>query len=73
MKAVTAVIGAVLAALFLSAVFGLVAGWALMLAVGVIHHEWITSCPTIGYWWAVLLACLLRGALYQLPSGGGDK
>jgi hypothetical protein len=43
----------------------LVAGWAFMLAIGVIHHEWIRSCPTIGYWWSVLLASLIRTALYS--------
>lgn len=59
--AVTLVLG-----LALSALFSLLGGWALMLAVGVIHHEWIPQCPTIGYWSAVLLAMLLRGALYQL-------
>ena len=37
--------------------------WLFMLAVGVIHHEWIESCPTIGFWWAILVAALLRGAL----------
>lgn len=39
-----------------------------MLAVGVVHHEWIASCPTIGYWWAVVLIFLIRAALYQIPE-----
>lgn len=51
----------------------LVGGWLFMLAVGVAHHEWIPSLPTIGYWWSVLLAWLLRGALAQLPSTSGKK
>jgi hypothetical protein len=42
------------------------AGWAFMFAVGVVHHEWITSCPTIGFWWAILLRSLLR----ITPSAG---
>lgn len=44
----------------------LMTGLWLMLAVGIIHHEWIRSCPTIGYWWAVALCALLRSAL---PNG----
>ncbi len=37
-------------------------GWALMLAVGIIHSEWIPALPTIGYWWAVLIVFLLSGS-----------
>jgi hypothetical protein len=66
--AVTLVLG-----LLLSALFSLAAGWALMLAVGVIHHEWIPQCPTIGYWWAVLLAMLLRGALHTIATSGSER
>jgi len=36
-------------------------GWALMLAVGVAHAEWIPQLPTIGYWWSVLIVYLLSG------------
>lgn len=42
-------------------------GLWLMLAVGVVHHEWLPACPTIGFWWAVLLAALLRMALAEIP------
>jgi hypothetical protein len=49
------------------------AGWFLMLAVGVVHHEWIPACPTIGFWWAVLLASLIRGALYQHDFSGDAR
>jgi hypothetical protein len=51
--------------LLTSVLIALMAGWAFMLAVGVIHHEWIPACPTIGYWSAVILAALVRSALYQ--------
>ena len=54
-KFVTALVGSWLT--------NLLAGLWLMLAVGIIHHEWIRQCPTIGYWWAVLLVGLLRPAL----------
>lgn len=37
-------------------------GWMFMLAVGVIHHEWIHKLPTLGYWWSVIIAGLLRAA-----------
>lgn len=35
-------------------------GWLLMLAVGIVHHEWIPACPTIGFWWSLLLVILLK-------------
>lgn len=43
-------------------------GWLLMLAVGVIHHEWIHSCPTIGFGWSVLLSSLIKAALINHTS-----
>jgi Na+-driven multidrug efflux pump len=49
----------------------LVNGWLLMLAVGIAHAEWVPALPTIGYWWAVLLAMLLRGAF--MPFKGSTK
>lgn len=64
---------AVLWALLVSAVYSLVAGWAFMLAVGVIHHEWIASCPTIGYGWAVVVALLIRWALQAISTSGSDS
>lgn len=48
----------------------LITGLWLMLAVGIVHHEWIRQCPTIGYWWAVALCALLRSAL---PNGARAK
>lgn len=61
-----------LVALYLEA---LLTGFFLMLAVGVVHHEWIPSCPTIGYWWAALLSGLLRSGLGLRggSSKGGDR
>lgn len=35
-------------------------GWLFMLAVGIVHHEWIPACPTIGFWWSLVLVVLLR-------------
>jgi predicted lipid-binding transport protein (Tim44 family) len=58
-KAFGKFMGALIQALLIAAMGGL---W-LMLAVGVIHHEWIAQCPTIGYGWATLLASLVRAAL----------
>lgn len=55
--------GKFLIALLTAWLSNLIAGLWLMLAVGIIHHEWIRSCPTIGYWWSVLLVGLLRPAL----------
>lgn len=56
-------LGEFVVALLMLCVESLLTGWFLMLAVGVIHHEWIPSCPTIGYWWAALLSGLLRSGL----------
>lgn len=39
------------------------AGFSLMIAVGVVHAEWIRNCPTVGYWDALIVAALLRSAL----------
>ena len=50
----------------------LIGGLWFMLAVGVIHHEWIAQCPTIGYWWAVLLASLLRSAFAAVSTKSGE-
>jgi len=46
-------------------------GWYLMLAVGIVHHEWIRSCPTLGYWWAVAICALLRAALLPVSTKSG--
>lgn len=42
-------------------------GLYLMLAVGVVHHEWWPAVPTLGFWWAVLIVSLLRPALTNMP------
>jgi hypothetical protein len=42
------------------------AGWEFMLLVGVVHHEWIPACPTIGFWWSVLIAFLARTSLTRI-------
>jgi hypothetical protein len=54
--------------MLLIALYSGLGGWFFMLAVGVVHHQWIKECPTIGFWWAVLLASLIRGALYTYDS-----
>jgi len=42
-------------------------GWFFMLAIGVIHHEWLPKCPTLGYGTATLVIVLISGAL-AIPS-----
>ncbi len=46
-------------------------GLWLMLAIGIVHHEWIPACPTISYGWAVALTSLLSAALF--PFTARDK
>lgn len=41
-------------------IMAIVGGWALMLAVGVIHADWLQGVPTIGYIPAVLVVFLLN-------------
>lgn len=65
--------GHLLASVFISMLAAMVSGWLLMLAVGVAHHEWTPDLPTIGYWWAVLLAWLLRSATLTASSMDGDR
>lgn len=56
-----------LSALLLKASSDLMAGWFLMLAVGIAHAEWLPMLPTIGFWWAVLLVVLLRPLSARSP------
>lgn len=65
--------GKFLGSLAQAALVSLAHGLYLMLAVGIVHHEWIPGCPTIGYWWAVLLAVLVRGALNYVPTKSGAE
>ncbi len=51
----------------------LLRGWLLMLAVGVIHHEWIPTCPTVSYGVATALAVLISGALVPVPTRSDPK
>ena len=44
-------------------------GLFLMLAVGIVHHEWWAAVPTIGYWWAIMLAVLLRPLFTPISAG----
>jgi len=37
----------------------LLGGWALMLAVGVVHTQWLRQVPTIGFWPAAAVVFLL--------------
>ena len=54
-------LGKIVTGIFTSAAISLMGGFELMIAVGVVHAEWIRTLPTVGYWWAVLLVALLRG------------
>lgn len=40
---------------FLVVIAGVVfaGGWAFMLTIGIVHHEWWSAVPPIGYWSAV--------------------
>jgi hypothetical protein len=63
---------AFIVALLLSPIQALIGGLWFMLAVGIVHAEWLPKLPTIGYWWAVLIVFLLAG-VFEAPRLGGDK
>jgi hypothetical protein len=48
-------------------------GWLFMLAVGVAHDHWLTSMPSIGYWWAVLIVWLARGVFSPIKRAKEDE
>lgn len=68
-----AAIGRTITSLCTAIVHAFAAGWELMIAVGVIHAEWIPSLPTIGYWWAVLLVWLFTGMFSTPKTDRKDK
>lgn len=41
--------------------------FCLMIAIGVLHHEWWPAMPPIGYWWALVAVYLLWGVFSRLP------
>lgn len=57
------ILGGLVYGLAVSALVSFLYGLFFMLAVGVIHAEWIHTLPTIGFWWAVLISFLLRSGL----------
>lgn len=61
-------IGGCIGTLITTVIVTLAHGCYLMLAVGIVHDQWIPGLPTIGYWWAVLLVALLRGVLSPIKS-----
>jgi divalent metal cation (Fe/Co/Zn/Cd) transporter len=59
--------------LLVSLAMSLVAGFAFMIAVGLVREHWLPTCPGIGYWWAVLIAFFLRSSLYLNDAFGKDS
>lgn len=60
--------------LFTAAGLWALRAWMFMLAVGVIHAEWLPGVPTLGYWWAGLIIWLLRAGLTpSAPTRKADK
>lgn len=43
--------------------------WFFMIGVGVVHHEWITTLPTISWWHSALVCFLFRAALVAMTYG----
>ncbi|MDH2424829.1 hypothetical protein [Sphaerisporangium sp. TRM90804] len=51
----------------------LLSGWALMLLVGVLHHQWWPVIPTMSYGTALLASLLLTITLLLVGRGGDSK
>jgi hypothetical protein len=67
------VVGLILLGVVVRFIYSLIGGIFLMLAIGIIHHEWIHPCPTIGYWWAVLLSFLIgMGVTFEASLNSKD-
>ena len=62
----------VVAAVLVWATFTLIGGWAFMLLVGVVHHEWLPQCPTVGFGWSIVIAFLLRVTLLTFTNKKND-
>lgn len=60
---------------FFSYLISLILGsWLSMLAIGVIHHEWLTNMPTVGFRGALIITFLfgLIGIPFVLGSTMAD-
>jgi hypothetical protein len=57
--------------LLASPVFLLTEAWALMVAVGVVHGEWLPMLPTIGYGAAVKVALAITLLTAAWAAGHG--
>lgn len=53
--------------------YWLLCGWALMMLVGVLHHQWWPVIPTMGYGTALLVSLLLHIVLAVVGRGGGSR
>ena len=44
--------------------------WTFMLTIGVVHGEWLTMMPTIGFWSSLILGMLISStaAAFQFGS-----
>lgn len=63
--------GAIL--LLLAVIVGgwMASAWALMMFVGILHHEWWPAIPTMGYDAALLASFFLNLTLALVGRGGG--
>lgn len=53
----------VIAVIVVAFLASLMQGFMFMIGVGVVHHEWMPTIPTVGYWWSVIIVMLFRAAL----------
>ena len=51
----------------------LLSAWALMMFIGILHHEWWPVIPTMGYDTALLASAFLTITLALVGRGGGSK
>jgi len=66
-------ISSIISGTIIDVITSLAGGFELMLAVGIIHAEWIPALPTVGYWWACLVVLLLRGTFSRTQPADKSK
>ncbi len=65
-------LGLLFTALLTGFLHALIGGWMFMLAVDAMHEHWLPQLPTLGDWWAVWIAWLLRSALSTTTAAKSD-
>lgn len=69
------VIGGCLAAIIITPLLTLLEAWALMLAVGALHHEVESRVPAYGFWQVVIVVLVINiiGTIVRGTKSSGES